>query len=740
MSLVPGFHLGPYELVARLGAGGMGEVWRAKDSRLGRGVAIKVIAERLAGDEQTRARLQREARSVSALNHPNICSLFDIGSDGGWDYLVMEFVEGETLARTLLSGPMPIQTILTLGAQIVEAVQEAHILGITHRDLKPANIMVTPRGRVKVLDFGLATRAEAQHDASTAVHSNPGMMIGTLAYMSPEQASGATLDHRSDIFSIGVVLYEMTTGTKPFDGTPAQIGAKLLMGRAKPVQDERPDVPPRLARLIERCMARMPEDRFPTAAAVLAELKSANEPERRKRERLPAKARKKFDSIAVLPFTNTSEDEKLNYLSDGIAEGVLHQLSKSSKLRVLARSTTFRYRNNPDPVAVGRELRVPAVLTGEVSIRQGAVTISVELVDTKKGAHIWGRVYADATARTIDEQIAREAAEALDAGASFRTSRPPMDSEAHKLYLRGRYAMNKSTQQALNSAIQSFRESIDRDPTFALGFAGLADAYLMFDRYSESAIRGSLSKARAAAMRALQIDDSVAEAHTSLAMIEFNQWNWEAAEREFQRAIALNPNYDNAHYWYSIYLVTRGRISEAVEAVQRAHELDPLSAPIASHLATFKVMNGDVKEGVKDLERLAETDPKIPMLHQWLAFGYFVDGQCDRAVATQQHCAEMTNHGNLAIANLAFYSARAGQEERARELLAELRSREDVPPMCLAGAYAALRDYDNALTWLEKCVYGSHRSANATYATWPPWFDEVQDHPRYVAVLHHMGL
>jgi len=559
--------------------------------------------------------------------------------------------------------------------------------------------------------------------------------------MSPEQASGAPLDHRSDIFSIGVVMYEMVTGNRPFEGTPAQIGAKLLMGTAKPVHDARPDAPPRLARLIERCMARMPEDRFPTAAAVLSELKNANDPERRKRERLPAKAKKsKFDSIAVLPFTNTSGDEHLNYLSDGIAEGVLHQLSKSSRLRVLARSTTFRYRNNPDPVAVGRELRVPAVLTGELSIRRGAVTISVELVDTRKGAHIWGRVYADAEARTIDEQIAREAAEALDAGDGFRASRPPMDSEAHKLYLRGRYAMNKSTQQALSSAIQSFRESIDRDPTFALGFAGLADAYLMFDRYSESQIRGSLPKARAAAMRALQIDDSVAEAHTSLAMTEFNQWNWDAAEREFQRAIALNPNYDNAHYWYSIYLVTRRRIPEAVESVQRAHELDPLSAPIASHLATFKVMNGDVREGVQELERLAEADPAIPMLHQWLAFAYFVDKQYERAVATQQYCVEITNRGNLALANLAFYCARAGKEEQAREILDELLRRDDVPPMCRAGIYAAFRDYENALTWLETTVHDPHCKANATYATWPPWFDEVQEHPRYRAVLAHMGL
>src|SRR5581483_1683532 len=695
----------------------------------------------LAGDEQIRARLQREARSVSALNHPNICALFDIGSDSGFDYLVMEFVEGETLARMLAAGAMPVESILSIGAQIIEAVQEAHILGITHRDLKPANIMVTPRGRVKVLDFGLATRAEAHADDVTAVHSGAGMMIGTLAYMSPEQASGAPIDHRSDIFSIGVLLYEMVTGSRPFDGTPAQIGAKLLMGSAPPVQDLRPDVPPRLARLIERCMARMPEDRFPTASAVLSELKNANEPERRRRERLPPKSKKtRFDSIAVLPFTNTSGDESLNYLSDGIAEGVLHQLSKSSTLRVLARSTTFRYRDNPDPVAVGRELRVPAVLTGELNIRRGSVTISVELVDTKKGAHIWGRVYADAEARTIDEQIAREAAEALDAGDHFRTSRPALDSEAHKLYLRGRYAMNKSTQQALSSAIQSFRESIDRDPTFALGFAGLADAYLMFDRYSESQIRGSLSKARAAAMRALQIDDSVAEAHTSLAMTEFNQWNWDAAEREFRRAIALNPNYDTAHYWYSIYLVTRRRIPEAVESVQRAHELDPLSAPIASHLATFKVMNGDVKEGVKELERLAETDPGIPMLHQWLAYAYFADGQHERAIAEQECCVSITNRGNLALANLAFYCGRGGQIDRAKEILAELSQRDDVPPMCRAGVDAALRDYESALTWLEKTVHDPHCSANATYATWPPWFDEVQEHPRYVAVLSHMGL
>lgn len=751
MSSTPGTprRLGPYELVSPLGAGGMGEVWRAVDSRLGRSVAVKVIASGLAHDDQIRARMQREARSVSALNHPNICSLFDIGHDDGSDYLVMELVEGDTLAERLLAGPLPVDRIVAVASQVVQAMEEAHSHGVTHRDLKPANIMLTSRGLVKVLDFGLATRSRTEQPDGdhTLVKSSAGMMIGTLAYMSPEQANGAQADERSDIFSIGVILYEMATGVRPFDGTPAQVAAQLLAGQARPLRSINPDLPVALERLVAKCMATDPSLRYQSAAALLADLQSVTAPPRQaraSREAVPKRVAKKVkeESVAVLPFVNATGDPQLDYLSDGIAEGVLHALSKSSGLRVLARSTTFRYRNALDPAAVGRELKVRTVLTGEVSVRRGAVAVSAELLDARKGAHLWGSVYPDAEAQAVQSEIAREAAATLNVRDAVRGARAAVDDEAYRQYLRGRHSLNKGTSQSLHSAIQAFQQSIDRDPAFALGFAGLADAYLMYEAFTQVRAGGVLSKARAAAARALQLDESVAEACTSLAMVDFQEWNWTAAEAGFLRAMALNPNYQVAPHWYSMYLITRERLEEALRYAERAREIDPLSATIAVHVSATKLMTGRVAEGVHELRRLGEVETGVPMIHQWLAHGYLLAGDNELAIAEFEKEVEVSGNGPLALAALGFGLSRVGRADEARGIVNTLLQRfggGEVQPMWIAGVYAGLRETEHAFGWLETAVQ-AERSATTTYITWPPWFDELKSEPRYIELLRLMGL
>jgi TolB-like protein/Tfp pilus assembly protein PilF len=720
----------------------MGQVWLATDRRLGRNVAIKFIGEDVSESEQVRARMRREARSISALNHPNICSLFDVGEDEGADYLVMEYVEGDTLAERLASGPLPVDSITAIGAQVVEAIREAHHHGVTHRDLKPANIMITSRGLVKVLDFGLATAAkEVSADSATHVRSSAGLVIGTLSYMSPEQASGSVADARSDIFSIGVTLYEMATGRRPFEGTPAQIGAQLLNSDPRPVRSLNRQIPVKLERLITRCMQKDPKDRYQSADDLLADLRAVTD--RKRIASSPARSavkKAKVESIAVLPFANATGDPQLDYLSDGIAEGVLDQLSRVGDLQVLARSTTFRYRQATDPIAVGRELKVRAVLTGEVSMRRGSVAVSAELIDAKSGSHLWGNSYADAEAQSVQEDIARGAAGSLNTRSVMKPARAAVDDEAFRLYLRGRHSLNKWTSESVHSAVRSFQQAIDRDPTFALGFAGLADAYLMFDQHSESAVRGSLTKARAAAMRALSIDDSIAEAHTSLAMVEFNQWNWDAAERGFQRAIVINPSYVTAHYWYSMYLITRKRLPEALEKLERAQEIDPLSATIAAHLAACKAMNGRAEEAIRELKKLAELAPETPMINQWLGYAYYTNGQLERSIEAARRGVEASNNGNLALCNLGFLYGKAGRTEEARDVLQQVLARDDLRPLWVAGIYAGLGDVENTMRGLEGSIYADDRSGDATFITWPPWFDELQSEPRYVALLQHMKL
>jgi TolB-like protein len=442
----------------------------------------------------------------------------------------------------------------------------------------------------------------------------------------------------------------------------------------------------------------------------------------------------------VLPFANRTGDPQLDYLSDGIAEGVLHLLSRVGELHVLARSTTFRYRDASDPVAVGAELKVRAVLTGEVSLRRGSVAVSAELIDVKSGAHLWGGSYPDAQAQSVEETIAREAGASLDSRAVVQARQKAVNDEAYRLYLRGRHSLNKWTSESLRSAIRSFEEAIDREPSFALGFAGLADAYVVSELQSEPLTIGSLGKARAAARRALQIDDSIEEAHTSLAVADFKGWNWEAAERGFQRAIALNPNYETAYYWYGIDLVTRGRIAEALEKMERAHEIDPFSAPIAAHRAICKALTGRVDEAIRELKALALSAPDTPLIHQWLASAYYLNHQMDLAIESAEREVASSNDGNVSLANLAFLLSRNGRADGARAILQTLLERNDVRPFWLAGAYAGLGDVDHALQCLESGVYERDRGPETTYITWPPWFDDIKSEPRFIAILKHMGL
>ena len=755
-----------YNILRKLGSGGMGDVYLAEDTKLRRPVALKILPAEMGSDPQRKRRFLQEAHAASILSHPHICVIYEAGeTDEGVLYIAMEYVEGTTLASRINGHPMATAEIANFGTQIADAIDEAHAKGIVHRDLKPANIMITTRGHVKVLDFGLAKVREDEEaiggdDVSTGVRSTPGMLLGTLPYMSPEQALGHPVDHRTDIFSLGVILYEMAAGRLPFSGsTPGERITNIA--RAEPATLDR-SVPPELERVIRKCLEKDPARRFQNARDI--DFKRPAPPRSTRFKTAAAVAivavvialgmvlilnrtpRNEIESLAVLPFTNATNNSDLEYLSDGIADTLINNLSRLPNLRVMARSTTFRYRGQiTDPQKIGRDLHVGALLTGEVRPHGNTLDVSAELVRADDGSQIWGEHYdapmTDALSlqNRITSDVTRVIRGRLGGGEQQQLSnRGTADNAAYELYLKGRYAWNKQTLESLETAKRLFQEAIDRDPRYALAYVGLADTYLAFITTEYTAEPEALPKAKAAATRALEIDDSVAEAYASLAMTQFNYWQWSDAEKNFRRSLELNPNYATAHDWYSQYLVTRGRMTDALEQIRRAQKLDPLSSLIGADAGAVEAMNGNVTTAIKGLEQVVKLDPGLPLAHQWLGFAYFLAGRQDDYVAEMEK-ELATQPSDLAHANLAFALHKAGRSAAAEAQKVIVRRNEPgIEPMSVAGAYMAIDDHDHAIEWLAKGV--DRHTGTMTYITWPPWFDDIQHDPRYEVLLRRMGL
>jgi serine/threonine protein kinase/Tfp pilus assembly protein PilF len=832
MRLVTGTKLGRYEIRSKIGEGGMGEVYLAEDTQLRRQVAVKILRVEIAGNEDRMRRFVQEARAAAALNHPNIAHVYEVGENNGLNFIAMEFIDGLTLRQVVHDGRTELTKLLRLLQHTAEGLAKAHAAGIVHRDLKPDNIMITREGHAKILDFGLAkliepqqssvVTGEAASELATAIlqeHSTPGVVLGTIGYMSPEQAQGKTkeIDHRSDIFSFGCILYEVVTGHKAFEGKDAiDTLNKIIREPAQPLSNFRADAPNHLQRIVRRCLAKDPEDRYQTIKDVAIELRelrhelasaagmeatvppasisstagslSAAAPDLPsptqptplssaeyivtgiKQHKLAAaitlvviiaggvglgfylRARNTevaIESIAVLPFQNKSTEGDTDYLSDGLAESLIYRLSQLPNLKVSPTSSVFAYKNKEiDPVKAGNQLGVNAVLSGRIVQRGDSLTISAELVDVRYNKLLWGEQYERKMSELLQTQreIAREIVDKLKLKVSGQekglAKHYTESNEAYQLYLKGRFQWHKRTNEALKKSIDYFNQAIERDPTFGLAYVGLADCYVVPAYMLPPGEK--IPKAKAAAMKALEIDDTLAEAHTSLARaMTIYDWDWKGAEREFQRAIELNPNYAIAHQWYSGYLEAMGRTPEAILEEKRALELDPLSPIITFEMGLCFYYARDYDKAIEYYQKTLELDPDFPPAHGQLPAAYEQKRMYDQAITGFQKGANLkgSREWYFSLSGLAHVYAVTGNKGEAQKLLSEMKDllvRQYVPPDRIALIYAGLGDKDQAFAWLEK-AYDEH-SFNMAWLRVEPRWDSLRSDPRFADLVRRLGL
>ncbi len=723
-----GEKLGPYEILASIGSGGMGEVWKAKDTRLGRIVAIKKVKE------QHSERFKREARSIAALNHPNICQIHDIGPD----YLVLEYVEGKPL-----SSPLPEQETTRLAIQIATALEEAHQHGIIHRDLKPSNILVTDKGSVKLLDFGLAKLYEQDASISSLPtadmpETQAGAILGTVAYMSPEQAQGKPADARSDIFSFGLVLYEMLSGRKAFSGNSApEIMAALLRDKPPPLQSSAP-----FENIVSRCLEKQPSARYQTISALKTELEKAFEDIQSKTPEEPQ------PSIAVLPFADMSPGKDNEWFSDGLAEEIINALTKVPGLLVIARTSAFAFRGKQEDIRkIAEVLGVANILEGSVRKAGNRIRVTAQLIEASKGGHLWSERYdRDMTdIFAIQDEISQAIAEKLRV--SLLRDRPLVtryteNVEAYNHYLKGRHQLAKFTAESMAKSKKYLEQAIEIDQNYALAWHGLAMYYWWVGYVGFMPSKEANVQCKMAATKALELDETLAEAHALMAMLMACGYDWKGAEREFLRAQELNPESADVLANYSqFYLLPLGRFDEAVALSQKALRLDPLSAHYHFHLGNRYYFMQQYDKTIEHCRNALEIDSQYHWAHMFVGVTHTMTGKHDEAVRACELAAQIVRRAPTTLAILGWVYAQAGRVSEAQKILVELQDlarSSYVPALSFAYTYLALGEVDRGFDSLEKAVE-EHDFMAANFGVHPA-FLELRSHPRYKALLRKMNL
>ncbi len=782
-----GSTLSHYRILEKIGAGGMGVVYRAHDERLDRNVALKVLPGGLLSDEGARRRFRKEALALSRLNHPNIETVYDFDTEEGFDFLVMEYIPGETLAQKLAGGPVPEKEVAALGAQIVSALEGAHERGVVHRDLKPGNILVTGRGQAKVLDFGLAMLFRPEGDASQAeTISQTYAAAGTLPYMAPEQLRGEKADPRSDIYAAGAVLFEMATRQRPF---PQKSAPRLIDA----IQHEAPPTPstinrrisPALDGIILKALDKDPNRRYQSAREMLVDLERLGAPAPLRAARRPRAhafwwaiaptgallavvgvvvglnvggmrerflgraAPQRIESLAVLPLANLSGDPEQEYFADGMTEELITDLAKIGALRVISRTSIMHYKGTRKTVPeIGRELNVDAVVEGSVLRSGGRVRITAQLVEAATDRHIWAQSYErdlrdvlslqSEISRAVVRQI--QVVLAPDERARLAGART-VDPDAYQSYLQGRYQWNKRTAAGLTKAISQFEEAVARDPGFAPVYVGLADCYSSLPDYSGMRPEEAYPKARSALLKALSIDDTLAEAHASFASMLQSEWDWAGAEREYRRAINLNPGDAKAHHWYAMYLSSMGRHDDAITEIGRALQLDPVSPIINANVGLVYIQARQYEKAGEALRRALDLDPHFHVTRVRIGLLRALEGKFEESIAEFQTALSLTGGDLVEREWLGLAYGLAGRKADAGRILDEMKAlagRTHISPLIFAELYAAVGQKDQAFAWLER-AYTSHDGGMIDLKV-EPWLDPLRSDPRYQDLLRRVGL
>jgi serine/threonine-protein kinase len=821
MSVTVGSKLGHYEVRAPLGAGGMGEIYLAQDTRLGRKVALKILPQRYTTDSERLRRFELEAKAVSALNHPNIITIYEVGHTDSVHFIATEFIEGETLRQRMTKAPLSLREAIGLMQQVVSALVAAHTAGIVHRDIKPENVMIRHDGYVKVLDFGLAKLIEqkTEHvrpdpDAPTlALRTDPGKVMGTVSYMSPEQARGQNIDARSDIFSLGVLLYEMVSGRLPFTGqSPSDVIAAIL-NQEPPLLDHRSGQPPtEISWIVSRMLAKDREERYQNSRSLSSDLqrlkqrldfevelnrssqaKYANtqtisdtgiqnfippptqrDPFRtelavrttssaeyiltqltqRKRSLLAlllcllgglsmagywALREKPIETLAVLPFIHTSHDPETENLSDSLTARLINNLSQLPKLKVKSLNLVSQYKDQPtDTRALGRALDTQALLIGKITRRGDNFVINIELIRARDNTTIWGERYQPKFADLLlaEQEITRSVAQNL----RLALGGPASDQqrfEAQQLYQKARHYWNQRTPEGLQKARELFEQVVAADPNNAPAHAGIADCYNILALYNSLPPREAFPKAKSAALRALELDRTLAEAHAALALGAYiYDWDWVIAEQEFQRALDYNPNYAPTHQWYSTYLVVRGRFDEAVAEARRTQELDPLSLIINAQLGRILYYTGKYNEAITQLQKTSALDGSFFAARRYLGQVYEEQGRYEQAIAELKEALKLSNGSAVVKVELGHAYAVAGKKDEAREIISELSN--SASAYQLAAIYAALGEKEQAFASLQKALI--ERSDRLIYLKVDPRLKPLRGDARFTHLLQKIGL
>ncbi|MCX6143519.1 MAG: protein kinase [Ignavibacteriales bacterium] len=791
-----------YKIVEKLGEGGMGVVYKAHDTTLDRDVALKFLPAHVSVSEETKARFLQEAKAAAALNHAHICTIHGIEEADSSLFIVMEYIEGGTLREKL---PFPkVNDALSIAIQIGEALQEAHSKGIVHRDIKADNVMLTSKGQAKVMDFGLAKLK------GTLKLTKTSSTVGTLAYMAPEQIQGGEINHRSDIFSFGVLLFEMLTGKLPFRGEhEAAMMYSILNEQPDPLQKHLPDVSSELVHVLNRSLEKDPEDRYQHVDDMVSELRrvqkqsarvsrtplgemstrpsdrktpetheidhappghrSTDHPQKRARQFIVLGTivflilvgfigyvaffgrHQSIDSIAVLPFTNVGADPNTEYLSDGITESLINTLSQLSNLTVMSRSSVFQFKNKEiDPQKAGKELGVKAVLVGRVTQRGDNLQISTELVDVSNNSHIWGEQYNKKLSDifTVQEGISKDISQRLSlklVGEDEKklAKRYTESAEAYQYYLKGRFHWNKRNGDDLQKAVEYFKQAIEKDPGYALAYAGLASTYAVLPEYSGLAATGFISKTETAARKALELDATLAEPHAALGLIKYAyQWDWQDADREFMRAIELDPNSPTTHHWYSNSLENQGKLQEALAEIKRAQELDPLSPVITNNVGEILAYMQHYDLATEQFNKALELDPNQPGLHGTIAFVHTQQGRFDEAITELEKARQIVGANSpYVLGDLGYVYAKAGKKAEAiRNLdqLLEFSKHGYMVAVQIAGVYVGLGDAEKAFEWLEK-GYNEHNT-QLSYLKIDPLWSNLRSDSRYFVLLKKIRL